>query len=114
MSRDDAYLLDMLEAARRALEYAADLTFETFSQNNRDQDAIIRRLEIVGEAARSVSEAYREDHPEIPWPAIVGMRHRLAHDYRRIDVDVVWETVQQKIPELIAQLERLVPPEEKP
>ncbi len=111
MSRDDAFLLDMLAGARRVLKYAGPLTHDMFNESDLHQDAIIRRLEIIGEASRQVSDEFRQEHPEIPWPAMVGMRHRLAHDYRRIDLDVIWETIQQKIPELIDQLERIMPDE---
>jgi uncharacterized protein with HEPN domain len=111
MPRDDAYLLDMLTAAKRVRDYAANLTRPMFDASDRDQDAIVRRLEVIGEAGRQVSKAFQEEHPEIPWPSIIGMRHRLAHDYRNVDANVIWETVQQKIPALIAALERLVPPE---
>ncbi|HEV7484657.1 MAG TPA: DUF86 domain-containing protein [Thermoanaerobaculia bacterium] len=111
MPRDDAYLLDMLTAAKRVRDYAANLTRPMFDESDRDQDAIVRRLEVIGEAARQVSKVFLEKHPEIPWPSIIGMRHRPAHDYRNVDANVIWETVQQKIPAPIAALERLVPPE---
>ncbi|MBV8547164.1 MAG: DUF86 domain-containing protein [Acidobacteria bacterium] len=101
----------MLTAAKRVRGYAAGLTRAMFDASDRDQDAIVRRLEVIGEAARQVSKAFQQEHPEIPWPTIIGMRHRLAHDYRNVDFDVVWETVQQKIPALIVELERFVIPD---
>jgi uncharacterized protein with HEPN domain len=112
MPRDDAYLLDMLTAAKRVRKYADSLTRAMFDASDRDQDAIVRRLEVIGEAGRQVTKAFQQEHPEISWPTIIGMRHRLAHDYRNVDLDIVWETVQQKIPALIAALEPLVIPEE--
>ena len=73
----------------------------------------MRALEVIGEAAGKVSGLMRDAHPEIPWSDIIGMRNRLIHEYSRVDVRKVWDTVQNDIPQLIAALEPLVPPEEK-
>ena len=111
MQRDEAYLLDILIAARKALAFVEGMTWEAFSESELHQSAVIRPLEIIGEAAAHVSEPTRQEHPEIPWVQMVGMRHRLVHEYFRVDLDVVWETVQRDLPELIALLEPLVPSE---
>jgi uncharacterized protein with HEPN domain len=63
----------------------------------------------MGEAARRVSSAFRESHPDIPWRAIVGMRHKVVHDYLHVDFDIVWDVVTAELSPLISQLERLVP-----
>jgi uncharacterized protein with HEPN domain len=68
-------------------------------------------IQIVGEAATRVSPATRAAHPEVPWERITGMRHRIVHDYVRIDADIVWETAMHRLPELIAQLLEFIPPE---
>ena len=68
-------------------------------------------VQIVGEAAQNLSPSLKEAHPEIPWLEIVGMRHRLVHDYLHIDVDLVWDVVEQDIATLITQIEPLVPPD---
>lgn len=112
MWRDDAYLLDMLIAARRALEFSRGLTWEQFEQSDLHQHAIAKALENIGEAARKVSEERKAAHPTIPWPQIVAMRHRIAHDYFRLDLVKVWEIVQKDVPALISAIEPLVPPEE--
>ncbi len=75
------------------------------------QDAIIRPLEIIGEAAGQVSEEYCELHMEIPWHKMIGMRNRLIHEYFRVNYGAVWDTVKNDLPELIQLLEKLVPPE---
>ena len=108
---DDAYLLDMLLAAREAVALAEGLTFAAFERNRMAQLAILKAVEIVGEAASHIGPGTREAHPEIPWSGIVGMRHRLVHGYFNINLARVWETVERDIPPLIPQLERLVPPE---
>ena len=111
MRRDDILLLDMLLAAREAVEFAEGLTFETFQRDRMAQLAILKAVEIVGEAASRVGVDSRNEHPEIPWTAIVGMRNRLVHEYSNVNLARVWEAVMRDIPRLIPQLESLVPPE---
>ncbi len=75
------------------------------------QYAVFKAIEILGEAARLVSDETRKAHPQIPWESIAGMRNRLIHEYFRIHLATVWQTVQEDIPPLVAQLKPLVPPE---
>jgi uncharacterized protein with HEPN domain len=110
MWRDDAYLLDILLAARRAREFAKDVSWESFQKSRLHQDAIVRVLSIIGEAANRVSPEFKKAHPEIPWHEIVGMRHRLIHDYINVNLEKVWDAVQNDVPKLIARVEPLVPP----
>ena len=112
MRHDDALLLDMLLAAREAAELASGATFAAFECDRTLQLAVLKSVEIVGEAASRVSADTRELHPEIPWSGIVGMRHRLVHGYFNINLVRVWETVERDIPRLIAQLEPLVAEDE--
>lgn len=91
MWRDEAYLLDMLIAARRALEFSRDLTWEQFQTSHLHQPAIAKALENIGEAARKVSDETKATHSAIPWPRMVALRHRIAHDYFRLDLLRVWE-----------------------
>ena len=70
--------------------------------------SLVRLLEIIGEAARSISEEFRDSHPDLSWKSMVGMRDRLIHGYFDVNLDVVWETVTQDLPSLIAQLEKIV------
>jgi uncharacterized protein with HEPN domain len=112
MWRDDAYLLDMLLAARKVLRFTHDVTWQQFQDDELLQNAVLHVIQIIGEAAPRVSPAYKETHPDIPWQGIVGMRHRLVHDYVNIDLIRVWEVVQRDIPELIPMIEPLVPPDE--
>jgi uncharacterized protein with HEPN domain len=112
MWRDEAYLLDILLAARDAQEFSSGLTKEAFATSKLHQAAIIRVLEVVGEAAGKVSREFREAHPEIPWKQIVGLRNRLIHDYTHVDFDRVWEVVTVHVPDFITRIEPLVPPPE--
>lgn len=111
MRPDDACLLDMLLAAREAMEFAAGRTFAEFERDRMTQLAILKTVEIVGEAASRVSADTQEAHPDIPWPKIIGLRHRLVHAYFEVSLERVWDTVQRDIPALVSQLELLVPPE---
>jgi len=113
MRSDDAYLLDTLEAARKAQEFSAGLTESQFEQNELRQHAVFNVLEVVGEAASCVSEATRNAHPAIPWRRIFGLRNRIIHGYFDIDVGVIWRVVNDDLPKLISQLELVVPPEKK-
>ncbi len=112
MWRDDAYLLDMLLAARKAQSFMAGVTWGQFREDELLQNAIMHVLQIIGEAASRVSPDLKRSHPEIPWQAIVGMRHRLVHDYLRVDLDRVWEAVSKDVPMLIPLIQPLVPPDE--
>ncbi len=111
MWRDDAFLLDMLLAAKELREFTKGVSFENFNSNRLLQHAAVRLVEIIGEAARSVSVEFKAAHPEIPWAGIVGMRHRLVHEYFRVAPDKVWEVVEKDLPKLVALLEPLVPPD---
>ncbi|MEK6409293.1 MAG: DUF86 domain-containing protein [Acidobacteriota bacterium] len=111
MWRDAGSLLDMLKAARKVLEYASGLDEPNFMASSRDQDAILRQLTIVGEAAKRVSEEFRASHPEVPWRRVAGFRDVVVHDYFKVDLEEVWRIVQGDVRELIAVIEPLVPPE---
>lgn len=110
MRPDDILLLDMLLAARDGIEFLQDCPQDAFVKDRMRQLALVKVIEVIGEAASRVSETFRSQHPELPWRDIIGMRHRLVHDYFEIDLDQVWGTVQEDLPRLVAVLERLVPP----
>ena len=111
MWRDDSLLLDMLVAARHARSFVHDLDEKAFLASKLHQDAVVRELEVLGEAAARVSDDVRAEHPDIPWPQIVGLRNRLIHEYFRVQLDVVWSVVANELPSLIEQMEAIVPPE---
>jgi uncharacterized protein with HEPN domain len=108
--RDAAYLLDMLRAAKTAMEMVGGASFESYLSNRMMQLAVERTVEIVGEAAQKVSTAFRDAHPEIPWRGIIAQRHVLAHEYGAIQHERIWRLTLTHIPELIQLLEALVPP----
>ena len=113
MSRDIASLRDMLEAATKIRAFTSGLTREAFRSDEITHLAIIRLIEVIGEAARQVSAEFRASHPDIPWRAIIGMRNELIHAYHHVNLDNVWQVATESVPELIAQLEPLIPPEDE-
>lgn len=106
---DAAYLWDMLDASKTIQEFIKGVSFEQYAANRQLRFAAERALEIVGEAARRVSEDFRKAHPEIPWRRIIGQRNVLAHEYGEIKQDRVWTAATEGINDLIAALEPLVP-----
>jgi uncharacterized protein with HEPN domain len=98
----------MLDAAREAVSFASGRSREDLDHDRMLVLAIIKDVEIIGEAASRTTAATRSAHPEIPWAQIVAMRNRLIHAYFDIDVQVVWDTVTVDLPELIAVIEPLV------
>jgi uncharacterized protein with HEPN domain len=112
--RDRSLLLDMLLAAQDAAGFVTGLGEAGFRQSRLHQNAVIRSLEVIGEAAGKISPAVQAAHPEIPWREITGMRHRLIHGYAEIDLGLVWSVVNGKLGPLISALARLVPPDDAP
>ncbi len=108
--RDVAYLWDMHKAAKVILEFTEGLHYNQYEANYMLQSAVERQLEIIGEAARRVSEGFFQQHPEIPWRQIIGMRNILIHEYGEVRADRVWLVVQNDIGKLIDQLDELIPP----
>jgi uncharacterized protein with HEPN domain len=90
----------MLDALRRLEQYVTETTREAFSNEPLIQDAVIRQLTVLGEAAGKVSSAFAQLHPAIPWPDVTGIRHKLVHDYFVVDIDVVWKTATEDAPAL--------------
>lgn len=113
MRRDDAYLLDILIAARKALKFVEGIDRNEFEENELIQNAVMRPLEIIGEASAKISKEFRKAHPEIPWREMVGIRNRLVHEYFRINFGVVWDTIHKDLPKLIEIIEPLVPKEDE-
>lgn len=109
-ARDPAYLWDMLDAARSIQEFTQEAVFNDYAGNKMMRSAVERQLEILGEAARRVSDGFKDEHPGVPWRQIVGLRNLLAHEYGDIRDERVWQIVSGDLPALIDHLKPLVPP----
>ena len=101
-------LKHMLEAAKKAVEFTRGKSEADFSKDEKLALALVRLLEIVGEAAKRVSEDIRKDHREIPWKEIAGTRDRLIHGYFDVDLEIVGKIVIQDLPKLITHLEKII------
>ena len=111
MQRDLQFLLDMVQSAELIMTYMNQCKEDEFIDNVQLQDSVIRRLLVIAEAARRVSEVTRQTLPNIAWQEINGMRNRLVHDYDDVNLYIVWDVVQFEIPPLITELESQIPPE---
>lgn len=111
--RTGDYLEHILTAIQRIRRYTQDMRESDFYENEQVQDAILRNIEIVGEAARNIERAYPEfaaAHSEIPWEEVYLMRNRICHGYFSVDLQIVWKTVQLYIPEFEKQIQKLKDP----
>ncbi len=106
---DDIRLRHMLDYAREAILLAENRGRSDLDADRMLQLSLVRLVEIVGEAATRVSDSTRQRHPQIPWPQIAGMRNRLIHGYDFVDYDILWQTVTEDLPALVAALEPIAP-----
>jgi len=97
------YLDDVLDAAEKIRRYTADMTYEEFIGDERTVDAVLRNFEVIGEAAKNIPEEFRQEHEDVPWSEMTGMRDRLIHGYSSVDLHIVWMTVVEEIPSLISR-----------
>ena len=105
---DKIRLKHILDAAREAVSFTEDRSREDLDSDRKLNLSLVRLLEIIGEAARGITEEFRQDHTELPWKSMAGMRDRLIHGYFDVNFDVVWETVTNDLPPLIDKLEKIV------
>lgn len=104
MKDDGAVLADIIRACERVGDFTNGYTAEKFHQTAVVQSAVIRELEVIGEAAKRLSDGFRKSRADIPWAQIMGMRDRLIHRYDDVDLDTVWRTVTVDVPTLLAAL----------
>ena len=107
MKDDKVYLQHILDCIDKIELFTKDISRFEFDQNFLVQDAVIRNIEIIGEATKKISFGYRQTHPEIPWKEMSGMRDKLIHDYLDVDQEVIWVTIESDIPflkEIISKL----------
>lgn len=102
------FLFDIEEAIGRILTYSAGMSWETYLLDMKTQDAVVRNLEIIGEATKRLPDEYRAKNSDIPWREIAGTRDRLTHHYFGINQEIVWQIIQDDLPVLKGQIERLI------
>ena len=109
MPRDDAHVLDILKAARLAIEFKGSADKAAFLADAKTQSAVLHQLLVIGEAVKRLSPEFRAAHPEVPWRLIAGTRDKLIHFYEGVDLEEVWKMVTSDLPKLIPLIEPLAP-----
>ena len=109
MSRDlRLYLTDILIAGEKVIRYTEGMNFENFVADERTFDAVIRNLQIIGEAVKNIPDNVRELNPEMEWRKIAGLRDILAHAYFQIEDEIIWDVVENKVPSLLGVVSQLL------
>jgi uncharacterized protein with HEPN domain len=110
MSRrsDDERLQDIFESINRIISYTSNINYEQFKSDPKTQDAVLRNIEIMGEAVKKLSEIITSRYPEIPWKNISGTRDKLIHDYFGVNIDIVWDIVINDIPNLHLKIRNIL------
>ena len=106
--RDDAYLSDILEAVQRILGYTQKISYSEFMEDTKTQDAVLRNLQVLGEATKKLSISLRRREPLVPWKEMTGLRDKIVHEYFGINYDIVWAIVTQDIPALQPHIEAIL------
>jgi uncharacterized protein with HEPN domain len=99
---------DIRQAAGRAIVFVGDMPFETFAADEKTIFAVVRALEILGEAAKRIPQDLRDQHPAVPWRSMAGIRDKLIHDYVNVDLLVVWKTVTEDLPPLLPLISQVL------
>ena len=109
MPRDyKVYLDDILEASTKIRDYTSGLTLEGFRSDTKTLDAVVRNLEVIGEAAKKVPDDVRSRYPDVEWKKIAGLRDILIHEYFGIDVNIIWDILKNKLPHLDEQVRKIL------
>jgi uncharacterized protein with HEPN domain len=103
----DLLLSDILESIDRVPQYIEGLSFDAFANDQKSIDAVVRNLEIIGEAANRLPDEFKEKHPEVQWHKVVGLRNRIIHDYFGIDLKIIWQIIQTDLPPLRQTLSKI-------
>lgn len=111
MWKDDACVVEIVQASAKALAYIESVDQAEFESNEMLHDAVMLQMVVIGEAAKNLSVAFREAHPEIPWAKIRATRNVVAHAYQSVELDRIWIAVTEGLPAILAVLKPLVPPD---
>ena len=114
MKRDHRdYLEDILAAIDESAEFTRDISFEVFTRDRKTVNAVVRSLEVLGEAAKRIPDHLRAEAPDVPWKYMAGMRNKLIHEYFGVDLSIVWTVIKIELPPLRPKIEHLLKKLEK-
>ncbi len=105
--RQSLYLNDIKEAIESILMFIENMSFDVFQADDKTFSAVIRKLEIIGEAAKNIKPEITASNPEIPWSILGRMRDKLIHGYFGVDADIIWKTIKEDLPELLPYMKKL-------
>lgn len=107
--RDNSELLiDIFESINKIIRYTDKITFDEFSLDEKTIDAVVRNFQIIGEAANRIDKTFRENNKDVEWRRIIGLRHRIVHEYFGINIEVIWRIIRTKLSEFKSQVENLL------
>lgn len=102
------FIEDIIDAMTKATKFVESVSYEEFAKDDKTIFAVIRAIEIIGEAAKNIPEDTKKGYPEIPWKGMAGMRNKVIHGYFGVDIKVVWDTVKEEIPEVKSLFEKML------
>jgi len=109
MKRDyKVYISDMVESILNIRKYVEGITCDQFAEDRKTQDAVIRNFEILGEAVKHIPTEFKKKYSEIPWKTIAGLRDKVIHEYFGVELSIVWKTIEQRLPELLVSLQKIL------
>ncbi|MGA2666915.1 MAG: DUF86 domain-containing protein [Patescibacteria group bacterium] len=108
INRDRLNLLHIRDSVTQVIKYTQGISFEDFKRGDKDYDAILMRIIVIGEAINDLSNEFKEKHSDLPWHKAVGLRNRIAHGYVTVEPEVIWQTITEDFPEFKNQLEKLL------
>lgn len=106
--RDTEFLRDIMEAMQRVISYTKNSSYEEFMDDTKTQDAVLRNIEVIGEATKGLSTSFKKSHPAVPWRDMSGMRDKVIHHYFGINYDIVWNVAKEQMPQLVPRIESIL------
>jgi uncharacterized protein with HEPN domain len=102
------YIQDILDSINDIKDFVAGMSFDQFTRDRKTINAVIRSIEVIGEAAKRISQSLRSKHPEIPWKKMAGMRDKMIHEYAGVDIEILWKVATEELPLLTSPMQNIL------